>query len=269
MHPSVFALLGLIAGSFLNVVILRYGERSLGGRSACPRCGKTLEWFELIPVLSWLVLLARCRHCGKRISVQYPLVELSTAALFFGIGAAPLGLVAQLVALPIISLLIAIFVYDLYHTIIPDPWVYLFALLAFASQFLVLPDSPDVLLILAGPLAAAPLFALWFVSRGRWMGFGDVKLALGMGWLLGALHGVVAVFFAFIIGAAVSVPLLLLSSVGFARFLHNITPTRTFSPARLGFTMGSEIPFGPFLIVSTCILWFMQIYGIPLPLILW
>src|SRR4051812_42460706 len=84
----VFGIFGLIIGSFLNVLILRHGERSLGGRSACMSCGRTLKWFDLIPVFSWLALLGRCRTCKKKISVQYPIVEATTAILFAAVGSA-------------------------------------------------------------------------------------------------------------------------------------------------------------------------------------
>src|SRR3989344_6099003 len=210
MIAIVFGLFGLIVGSFLNVVILRFGERSVGGRSACPNCNAQLRALDMVPVLSWIFLRGRCRYCGAHISIQYPLVEAVTAAFFAAIGASSLPLISMVLALPIAALLICIFVYDLKHKLIPDIWVWLFIALALLYGFL---NSQFIILnsILSGPVAALPILFLWYVSKpftghaAQWMGFGDVKLALGLGWLLGFPLGFVSVFLAFIIGAIVSV----------------------------------------------------------------
>ena len=269
-----FGLFGLIVGGFLNVLVARWGSRPLSGRSQCPSCGRTIAWYDNIPILSWIVLGARCRHCRVRISSQYPLVEAGTGILFGLVGASPLPLSLRLIGLLIAALLFAIAVYDLRHTIIPDAWVYAFISLSLLYTLVVsLPafsaGEGDVLVILlSGPVAALPLFALWGVSRGAWMGFGDVKLALGMGFLLGPLFGIVAVFLAFVLGAIVSVPLLFFSSELWKRmaapyhFLHSVFGVKSGK----GYTMKSEVPFGPFLICSCFIIWFLNAYGIPLPL---
>src|SRR3989344_6748213 len=187
--PVVFGLFGLIVGSFLNVLILRRGKRPLTGRSACGACESVLGWHDLVPVLSWFVLLGRCRSCRSRISIQYPLVEGATALLFAAIAGASLGTMWTAFACVVAALLVAIFVYDLYHALIPDAWVWTFNALTFLSLFLfsLHPTPYTPYPVLAGPAIALPLFALWAVSRGPWMGFGDVKLALGIGWLLGPL----------------------------------------------------------------------------------
>jgi leader peptidase (prepilin peptidase)/N-methyltransferase len=264
----VWGAFGLIAGSFLNVVVLRRGAGSLFGRSACLSCGTQIRAYDLVPVLSWLILRGRCRACGSRISVQYPLVEAATSVLFACIGGAPvLGVGYKLVFCVVAALLVAIAAYDMRHTIIPDAWVYAFIALALGvSAPLMLQGSGGSigLYLLAGPASAMPLFILWLVSRGAWMGFGDVKLSLGIGWLLGPIYGFFAVFLAFIIGAIISVFILLplphligwIRKRGIARL----------SGAGVGFTMKSEVPFGPFLIASCCIVWFMLLYHIPLPL---
>jgi len=265
MEAIVFGLLGLIVGSFLNVVILRHGARSLGGRSACMACGRQLRWFDMIPVLSWLAFRGRCRSCHARISTQYPAVEALTAALFILIGLAPIGLFVKALSLCIAALLVCIAVYDLRHTIIPDEWVYAFAALAFGVTLAGAANGGDetsiALSLFAGPLTAFPLFVLWFISRGKWMGLGDPKLALGIGWFLGAVAGLYAVFLAFVIGALVSVFILL----PFEYIRHACGITRL-GAARQGFTMKSEVPFGPFLIVSCMYVWFAITYGLPLPL---
>lgn len=268
----VFGLLGLLVGSFINVVVFRYGTgRSVvgwaGQESACLSCGTRIRWYDNIPVFSWLYLGGRCRACDARISIQYPLVEASVGALFglyayrwaeSGIGGT-LGIVLLLIALASVSLLVAIAVYDLRHTIIPDMWVY--SLGALAVLALCLTNTPDSLLVpmLAGPVAALPLFLLWLVSGGRWMGLGDAKLALGIGWLLGPLPGLFAVMYAFMLGAVVSVVFLLL----LPRALAWIVP----SAARPSYTMKSEVPFGPFLVASFFLVWLAELYSISFPLI--
>ncbi|OGG61969.1 hypothetical protein A3C21_03575 [Candidatus Kaiserbacteria bacterium RIFCSPHIGHO2_02_FULL_59_21] len=259
-----FFALGLIAGSFLNVLILRHGKRPLSGRSACPHCGRAIAWYDNIPVLSWMILRGSCRSCGGPISLQYPIVEALTGALFALYGSAfPAFVPYTLIALPIIALLVAIALYDLRTTFIPDAWVYAFAGLSFASPLFGVSGSFDLLgHALAGPASALPIFALWFVSRGRWMGFGDVKLALGIGWLLGPALGFAAVMFAFILGAIVSLAILL-HLPRLARALSRWGISR-YAPSR-SYTMKSEVPFGPFLIAACFIIWFMQMHNIQLP----
>jgi leader peptidase (prepilin peptidase) / N-methyltransferase len=253
---------GLIIGSFVNVLIARHGEKSILGRSACPACKTTLQWFELVPVLSWLLLRGRCRTCKTRISLQYPLVELFTAFGFVAMGLAPVPITVQLIGTCIIALLVAVTVYDLYHTIIPDIWSYMFGALALLTSSLYVADLGALgMLLLSGPLVALPLFSLWLFSRGTWMGLGDAKLALGIGWLLGVLEGYVALGLAFMIGAFVGVCILLplphiMKTLARAGITHG-------GEAR-GFTMKSEIPFGPFLICALCIVWFSQLYNLGL-----
>ena len=265
--PLVYGLFGLIIGSFLNVLVLRKSVLTLGGRSACMSCETELRWFELIPVFSWVYLRGRCRTCGSSISVQYPLVEASTALLFSVIGASVLALdpLAALLALLIVSLLVAIAAYDILHTIIPDMWGYTFAVATLAlTLYSGVPQGTSWLLYLAaGPIAALPISTLWFVSGGRWIGLGDAKLSLGIGWLLGPVYGITAVFFAFVIGAIISVFVLMplphimraLSKRGIARFHGQGS----------GLTMKSEVPFGPFLIASCFIVWFSLLFNLPLP----
>lgn len=270
LTASISGLFGLIIGSFLNVVILRRGAKSLGGRSMCFSCGNEIAWYDNVPLISYLALRGRCRACGSGISIQYPLVEAATALLFGVLGAwasaQPDSLVLRALVLDyfaIASILVALFAYDVRHTIIPDAWAYLFALLSFLTYPLAhLGAGSIATYLLAGPLAALPLFALWLVSRGRWMGLGDSKLALGMGWLLGPVYGVVAVFFAFMIGAVVSLAILLPLPL-----YRRILATWGLLSAKPGasYTMSSEVPFGPFLIASCLIIWFMLLNQVPLP----
>ena len=196
-----FALFGAIIGSFLNVFVLRHGVKTLSGRSACASCGHELEAVDLVPILSWLLLRGRCRFCGSRISIQYPLVEATTAIVFAFIGATPLPLTLQIAALPIAALLISISVYDIKHGIIPDTWVYTLSGFALLFSLAYLTSTQDLSaftpLFLAGPASALPFWALWYVSKGQWMGLGDSKLAWAIGWLLGPLYAFIAIIAAF------------------------------------------------------------------------
>lgn len=249
-EAAVFGMFGLILGSFINVLILREetGE-TIGGRSHCPHCKRTLAWFELFPVLSYVLLRGKCRTCAASISPQYPLVELLVALAVILVGVAPITFGEKFIGIPVVLLMIAIAVYDLRTTYIPDQWSYGLALLAFTYGVFSLDavTVPSVTLFLAaGPLVALPLFILWLVSRGRWMGFGDVKLVLSFGWLLGIMQGYLALGIAFVLGAVIGLIL-----IGITRF----------ASTHGGFTMKSEVPFGPFLVFALCLVWFSGLHG--------
>lgn len=252
--------LGLIIGSFLNVLILRLNTgRSLKGRSACFSCTKQLLWYELIPLVSFVIQGGRCRGCGSRISPQYPLVELGTGLLWLGVAWKTLQVPVDVLAIAqfllsagLMSILMGIFVYDLKHQIIPNILVYTGWLLALAHVVFLFKSSDSFLYtIIAGVLVPLPLFLLWFLSRGRWMGFGDVKLVLILGWFLGLQEGLSALLLAFWIGALVSVGMLFFSKmkVGSVRLVPGLS--------RL--TMKSEVPFAPFLIVGLWVVYFFDI----------
>ncbi len=274
MLPLVFGCFGLIIGSFLNVLILRHGEKSLGGRSACPSCGTTLQWYDLLPVLSWIILKGRCRYCSSSISAQYPLVEGVTALLFIGVALASITLPFKILALPIVALFIAIALHDLRTTIIPDPWAFILGILTLSAAIIgaVVTDTSVIAAFIAGPIAALPLFALWLVSKGRWMGLGDSKLTLSIGWLLGIEGGLTALFLSFVIGALISVPLMYFSSESFTRFRRRLLSSphdegNEGSSNSSPLTMKSEIPFGPYLIGSCFLVWFAHMYGFPLTIL--
>ncbi len=240
--PLVVFAFGLLIGSFLNVVILRMntGRTVVKGRSKCARCNQTLAWHDLIPVFSFLGLRGKCRQCRTPISFQYPLVELTTAIVFvllyarlvvpfyFGMLAWASFVFAAVVA----ALLIVITVYDLKHKIIPDGVVYPFILLSIASvvwKAIYFPGFAILPALAGGVVVALPFFLFWFFSKGKLMGFGDVKLALGMGWLLGIGGGMAALLLSFWFGGAVGLLLLALSRK------HS---------------MRSEVPFAPFMILA-------------------
>lgn len=243
------SILGLIVGSFLNVVILRYNTgASLGGRSGCFSCGHGLAWYEMIPVASYLALGGKCKHCGCKISKQYPLVELLTAFLF-ALSAWKFypDFLSIIFYSILMSLLVVIVVYDLKHKIIADKPIYLFILLSVLSPVLYLEVSHPseigwrVLSSLMGGLVIFLFFfCLWYFSGGRWMGFGDAKLGFGMGALLGLLGALNAVVLAFWIGALVGLSLIAVGKL-------NIKAMKVF---RRRFSIKSEVPFAPFLVLG-------------------
>ena len=243
-------LLGAIIGSFLNVVIYRlHTGKSANGRSHCLSCGGVLRWFELVPLISYLALRGSCRRCASHIPLRYFLVELLTAGMFvflfhlFRYDLILFGLNAV-----IASILIVIAVYDLRHMVIPDETVVALSgvalvTLLYLSQFYIAPLSFLGAHILAG-LAGAAFFAFfWIVSKGRWMGLGDAKLALPLCVLLGPWGTLSAIVFAFWIGAGISLALIIVQAVLRAGKTHLI-----FLPTTL--RMKSEVPFAPFLILG-------------------
>ncbi|HPW44722.1 MAG TPA: prepilin peptidase, partial [bacterium] len=222
-------ILGLITGSFLNVLVLRYHSgQTIGGRSHCLSCGKTLAWYELLPVISFLVQRGRCLGCQSKISWQYPLVELLTGLLFVlaYLQFSADGWLSLAFYLVIISLFVAITVYDLRHKIIPDLFVWLVGILALLRPILLSNFDnkignlwSDYQMVILGGLAAGGIFLLlWLMSRGQWLGFGDVKLALVVGFLLGPIQVFSALILAVWLGAVVGLILVILTKTGLFGF---------------------------------------------------
>lgn len=242
-------ILGAAIGSFLNVVLYRYGALSVTkGRSMCLTCGSTLRKRDLIPVLSFLLLGGKCRHCSARIDRQYILVEFVTGVLtalaaymYLGAELTQVSIVLFfLLAFAIIPLLVLIFVYDIKHQIIPDIWSYSFAGFALLFQAFLAGGIPHISVFAAGLLLALPTFMLNYFSRGTWMGFGDVKLFLGVGFFLGPILALSGFMLSFWIGAVVSLAIMFLDK-------------------RSRLTWGSRVPFGPFIIIATLVVFFTQI----------
>lgn len=253
-------IIGLSVGSFINSFVFRLktGESILWSRSHCPYCKKILKWRDLFPVLSFFLLKARCRYCHKKISWQYPIVEITTASLFLLIfnfaplGGSPTGgqfsifdpyhLLLIAYYLLLVTFLIIIFLSDLKYYIIPDRVVYPAIGVAFLYRFLEiwnfgnwnllesLDFAQDKIWDLGfGVLPTIFFIALVLISRGKWMGGGDIKLVLFMGLVLSWPNILLALFLAFVSGAFMGLILILLKKK----------------------TMKSEIPFGTFLSAAT------------------
>lgn len=235
----ISGLFGLIIGSFVNVVAYRVpaGGSVVQPRSACPACGHEIRWYDNVPVVSWFVLRGRCRDCGARISVRYPIVEASTAALFVSMTYA-LGANWVLPAyLWFVGVTVALTLTDLDHKLIPNrilfPGTAIGAVLLAAGAIL---DGnagglPRALAGGAGYFAALLVLAL--LARGGF-GFGDVKLAFMLGLFTGYLgwgHVVVAGVGSFLVGGALSVLLV-------------VTRIRS---------RKDYIPFGPWMVIAAYI----------------
>lgn len=243
-----FFLLGSAIGSFLNVVTLRVPKRQsvVRKRSHCPKCKHDLSVLDLIPVFSFLFLIGRCRYCGKKISRQYPLVEAATGILFLA-GFLVFGLtISLLLFLIYVSFLVAIFVFDYTSYIIPDFLsIPLFLtgiggslLVAFAGGFALTLDSVSAVLSNLGiaVLIGGGFFLLQFLlSRGQWVGGGDIRLGAAMGAMLGFPVIIAALGVAYIVGAVWSMGLMALRRK----------------------TIKDAVPFGAFLVPATilCLLW--------------
>lgn len=238
----IFFGFGIIAGSFLNVVISRFNTtKTLGGRSACMSCRSKLSWYELVPILSFLFLRGRCRSCQTRISRMYPAVEFTTGIVFAFLflkfqGLFLVNILDFLVTFAFyaftFSTLIVIAFYDFKHQIIPDKLAIILAVSSFVGLFLFNQNGldihmPSLMDMASGFIIALPFLLLFIVSQGAWMGLGDAKLAVSLGWLLGLSRAISGVFLAFCVGAFISVFLVILSRK---------------------YNMKSEIPFAPFLV---------------------
>lgn len=247
MEKTLFALclffVGLCLGSFVNAAVWRIKHKKdlMFARSECTKCHYKLEWYDLIPVLSWLFLKGRCRKCKKPISAQYPIVELGVAAFFVASLAFwpnALNTVNDLLQFAIwliagvgLSILV---VYDVRWLILPDKVVAPLIGLGLASTILhgieatsfsnFLIDVFGSLLILSGFY-----LVLFVVSSGKWVGFGDIKLGVALALLLCDWQLAVLAF-----------------------FLANLIGTLFFAPALSTgkIKRSAHIPFGPFLIAG-------------------
>ncbi|OGY93262.1 MAG: hypothetical protein A2406_01215 [Candidatus Komeilibacteria bacterium RIFOXYC1_FULL_37_11] len=240
MTVAFVFILGLFIGSFLNVVILRLRrqESFIKGSSKCLFCQHRLYPKDLIPLFSYLFLKGRCRYCQKRFSHQYPLVEFFTGFSFVLIfqkivPSADWNLISSLQVLHlldwwvIVSFLVIIFVYDFKYYLILDRVVWPIIILSFLVNLFL--GFSIFNLVFAAVIGGGFFFLQFIVSKGRWIGGGDIRLGLLMGVILGWPHVLTALFISYVLGSAVGVSLL-------------------WSKRK---DWGDKIPFGTFLTIGT------------------
>ncbi len=201
-------LLGLCIGSFLNCMAWRlYRGESLNGRSHCRSCNKMIAWYDNIPVLSFLILKARCRHCQDKISWQYPSVEIITGLVFaLAFVATPFDWLLIAKNWFILSVFILIFIMDARWYVILDK-VTLPAVIVMLALNLYLEMSWQNLIISA-TIGTGFFLIQYLVSRGRWIGGGDIRLGLLLGVSLGWPNILAAIFLAYFVGAVIGIVLL-------------------------------------------------------------
>lgn len=240
---------GLLVGSFLNCLIWRlYKEESLMGRSYCPKCKSKIVWFDNIPVLSYLFLRGKCRQCKKKISIQYPLIELVTAFLFVFVlflnnqiliinnqailnnqlfNIESLLLLKNLV---LVCIMIVVFVIDLRWYLILDKVTIPAAIFFFFINILL--GVSWISLLVCGAIGAGFFLIQFLVSNGKWIGGGDIRLGLVMGFAFGRLDLLIlAMMLAYFIGSFIGVGLMIAGKK----------------------SMSSKLPLGVFLSVATLI----------------
>ena len=281
MIDLILFVFGTLFGSFLNVLSLRYKEDGrvfdlpkISGRSHCVHCGHSISWIDLIPILSFLFLLGKCRHCKKRISFQYPIIEIISGLVFvfiprlvsmvyeFRFISGPMPVLFYILCvIYILFLLILIFIslVDLRLQIIPDSsnvlifilglilvfikYKYLlfdFYRFSFLGHYASIFGFRDSLLIssLLGLFFGLVFFGgIYFLTRGRGMGFGDVKLSIALGVFLNWPDVVLALLGSFIIGSFWSIILMVGKRAG----------------------MKTLLPFGPIIVLSTVIVMFFGV----------
>lgn len=234
---------GLIFGSFISAISWRIPRNVsfVKGRSMCPKCASQIAWFDNIPVLSFLILGGKCRHCKNSISFRYPVIELATAlgfvAIFHNFIMSKIGIFALIIYLLMFILLLTIFVIDLEHQIIPDPLTFIGIAVYFL--YLLFSNQPAILASLfSGLIGATFLLTIYLVTKGRGMGLGDVKFAILGGLIVGINLLPLWLLLSFIIGAISGIILIF---VGKAK-------------------MQTKIAFGPFLVLSIAIVLFLGNY---------
>jgi leader peptidase (prepilin peptidase) / N-methyltransferase len=244
-------IIGLFIGSFLDVLADRLprNESVAKGRSHCEKCKKELVWYDLIPLFSFIFLKGKCRYCHARLSAYYPIVELTTGIMFvitflFAVNNFQFSifnfqsiynfqfLISLIYYLFIVSCLIVVFFTDLKYGIIPDKIIFpaMFITLIFNLQFAI-SNQFSIFNFLMSAIGACLFFLfLFLITKGRGMGFGDVKFAFLMGLILGFPNIVISLYIAFLTGAIIGTILIVWRK------------KRMF---------GTAIPFGPFLVLGT------------------
>lgn len=253
-HMTIFILIfifliGLVIGSFTNCFIWRlHKDESLWGRSYCPKCRKNIAWYDNLPIISYFFLNRKCRHCKKKISIQYPAVELATGLLFLVSFWLSLGKLipepltcynTYLLLRPefvltvirdffIIFVMVSIFIYDLRWMLIPDKLILPASGLVFIINLLL--GFPVMELLFLAAMGTSFFLIQFVVSRGKWIGGGDLRLGLFMGLAFGSLGLLITgIILAYCIGSIVGIFLILAKKKSWK----------------------SKVPLGVFLAIST------------------
>jgi len=243
--------MGAVFGSFLTAFTYRFprGISFFKGRSFCPKCKAKIDWYDNIPLFSYILLLGRCRHCHKKISPRYFLIELSTALgflflfyLYINRSFLPGGIFSSglffyylnkfgIWTLPHLLLiflcLVSIFIIDIEERIIPDEVVFFLYFLAILGILIINPPSL-FLYIFTGFVSYIFFFVLYLITKGKGMGLGDAKFALFAGTFLGLTSAINWVFTSFLLGGIIGLILILFGKTKF----------------------GKKISFGPFLVIA-------------------
>lgn len=235
-----FFVIGCLFGSFYNVVGLRVpkGESIVYPNSHCTRCGHQLKWYELIPIVSYIFLLGKCRNCKEKISIMYPLIELFTGIIFvicyysFGFS------IDLLISLFIASLLILVIVSDLNYMIIPDSFIIIPAVAILILKFIQLGFVDGALCILYGVISFLILYLIMLLGnkifKKECLGGADIKLFFIVGILFPPLVSILVL----VISCFIALPVSLL--------LYFRNKERV-------------IPFGPFIVISMLLVYFTKI----------
>ncbi len=253
MVSAILFLFGVIFGSFINALVwrLRKLETAQGkvgkkysiarGRSICVHCEHELAAKDLVPLFSWLALRGKCRYCKKPISRQYPTVELVTGVLFavsYAFWQFPIDSIAGVGVLAVwlvsLVILIALAIYDIHWYELPDRLVFPLIGLALVFASLSAYAQRDITILAESLFGSVLIFSVFWVlfqvSKGEWIGGGDVKIAFALGAFAGgATESLLVVFIASLLGTLLAVPSLL----------------------KAGAIKGVKIPFGPYLIAAT------------------
>ena len=247
----IFFIFGLIVGSFLNAVIFRLhsGESFLLGRSHCMHCKHELAPLDLVPVFSFIFLSGKCRYCKSKLSWQYPIVEFLTGLIFavlFAQGQMPLISPKFLFELVMAGFFIVVGVFDLKHYLILDKVVFPGLVVVLIYNIF----AGQIFLGLISGFGVAGFFLLQYVfSKGKWIGFGDVKFGLLLGNFASWPMSLVLIMLAYFLGAIVGIVLILSGKK----------------------KLGSKLPFGVFLSASAIITmiigerlltWYLRLIGL-------
>ncbi len=241
-----YTILGFVFGSFTNVLIARIPEKeSINTRSRCPKCGVEIRWYDNVPILAWFYLKGKCRNCDQKISWIYPAVEFFTGMMWLlitvvtGAHLIPSIFVLGLYALMVVTVALAMI--DFQTLTLPNRLVVAFAIIAVvavAGQTLyetlhtgVFPAYNVLAALGSCAVYEALYFGLWFLSYGKWLGFGDVKLVPALG-LVAGFFGVASAIIGFF------APFLIAGIPIAALMLIGVLKRKT------------KVPFGPFLLAG-------------------